>query len=331
MNVRNLTFLLACVLAPTVLAAQAPQVLGNINGYAKDADDAAIPGAQIVISGTDPADPRPDLRSVKADPSGYFLIQNVRPSVIYHLTANAPGFNQYNSPDITIAPGQTLTLDDVKLSIGSVGTSITVVPDDILAVEQVQAEESQRVLGIIPNFYVVYDSHVAPLSAKLKFKLAYKATTDPVNLFASAFLAGIYQAADTPDYVQGAKGYGQRMGAIYANGVTDILVGGAILPALLHQDPRYYYQGTGTKKSRAFHAIASPFICKGDNGKPEFNFSSVGGDLVTGAVSNLYYPQSNRGPGLVFDTAAITTAGRMLNALAQEFLLSKLTTKHPKN
>ena len=82
-----------------------------------------------------------------------------------------------------------------------------------------------------------------------------------------------------------------------------------MLPSLLHQDPRYFYQGTGTKKSRILHAISNPFICKGDNGRWQPNYSSVGGDLASGAISNLYYPASNRGVGLVFGNALITTGG----------------------
>jgi hypothetical protein len=123
------------------------------------------------------------------------------------------------------------------------------------------------------------------------------------------------------------KGYGQRFGAAYANEFTDIMIGGAILPSLLHQDPRYFYQGTGTKKSRALHAISAPFICKGDNGNRQFNYSSVGGDLASGALQNLYYPTSNRGPGLVISGFVIDTGGRIANALAQEFILHRLTRK----
>ena len=114
----------------------------------------------------------------------------------------------------------------------------------------------------------------------------------PLPSSASASLAGIDQAADTPNYVQGAKGYGERLGATYTDGFTDILIGGAVLPSLLHQDPRYFYQGTGTKKSRILHALSSPFICKGDNGRWQPNYSSVGGDLASGAISNAYYPAS---------------------------------------
>jgi hypothetical protein len=76
------------------------------------------------------------------------------------------------------------------------------------------------------------------------------------------------------------------------------MIGGAILPSLLHQDPRYFYQGTGTKKSRALHALSNSFVCKGDNGRRQPNYSSIGGDLASAAISNAYYPASNRGVGL---------------------------------
>jgi hypothetical protein len=137
----------------------------------------------------------------------------------------------------------------------------------------------------------VYDSKDAvPLSTKLKFKLAMRVTVDPVTIAGVGFLAGMQQAGDTPNYVQGAKGYGQRFGADAADGVSDILIGGAVLPSLLHQDPRYFYQGTGTATSRLKHALISPFVCRGDNGKPQINFSSLGGDLASSALSNTYYP-----------------------------------------
>ena len=71
--------------------------------------------------------------------------------------------------------------------------------------------------------------------------------------------------------------------------------------------------------------MLAPFLCRGDNGKMEFNYSSIGGDLGGAALANLYYPQTDRGTGMVFSTAAITTAGRIASTLAQEFLLRRLT------
>ena len=187
-------------------------------------------------------------------------------------------------------------------------------------------EEKQRILGFIPNFYVAYDHNAVPLTAKMKFELALKVSTDPITLAGTSLLAAVNQAAGYPDYVQGAKGYGQRFGAIYTNDFTNILVGGAILPSILHQDPRYFYQGTGTTKSRILHALSYPFICRGDNGRRQLNYSSLGGYLASGALSNAYYPASNRGPGLVINTALTDIGASMANNLLQEFVLRKFTS-----
>ena len=97
------------------------------------------------------------------------------------------------------------------------------------------------------------------------------------------------------------------------------MIGGAILPSLLHQDPRYFYQGTGTTGSRIRHAIFSPFVAKGDNGRWQPNYSSLGGDLASSGLANLYYPKSNRGLGLVFGNFAIGTSERIAASLAKSF------------
>jgi hypothetical protein len=223
-------------------------------------------------------------------------------------------------------------MTEIKLRIEDPTTSITVYASQPeIAVEQVHLEEHQRVLGFIPNFYVVYDSkNAVPLTAKLKFQLAMRVSVDPVTWMGVAYMAGVRQMAHTPDYSLGAQGYGQRVGAEVADGFSDILIGGAILPSVLHQDPRYYYQGTGTTRSRLSHALASPFVCKGDNGQWQPNYSSLGGDLAASALMNTYYPQSNRGAGMVFGQFAINTAERELSGVVQEFVLRKLTPRAQK-
>src|SRR5262249_38826426 len=161
-------------------------------------------------------------------------------------TISQTGFANWTSPVVTITPGQYFELTGVKLQIAVAVTTVAVVPNSVeLATQQVEVEEKQRVFGIIPNFYVVYDQNAVALTPKLKFRLALRTMTDPITFAGAAFIAGIDQAADTPGYQQGWKGYGQRFGANYANGLTDIMIGGAILPSLLRQDPRYFYQGTG--------------------------------------------------------------------------------------
>ncbi|MGB8988277.1 MAG: hypothetical protein WCC37_16870 [Candidatus Sulfotelmatobacter sp.] len=212
------------------------------------------------------------------------------------------------------------------MKIGEALTKVSVIYSrEQIAIEQVKLEEQQRIFGIIPNFYVAYDPDAAPLTTKLKFRLALKTATDPITIVGVVVLAGINQAGDILNYGQGLKGYGERFGAAAADGLSDIMIGGAILPSLLHQDPRYFYQGTGTNRSRVFHALSSPFICKGDNGRLQPNYSSVGGDLASAALSNAYYPASNRGPGPFFENFMIGTGERMVGNVIQEFVLPRLT------
>jgi hypothetical protein len=161
----------------------------------------------------------------------------------------------------------------------------------------------------------------------MKFQLALKVSTDPVTAAGVALVSASRQAANSPKYGQGWGPFGERLGAVAADGFGDIMIGGAILPSLLHQDPRYFYQGSGTAGSRIRHAMFSPFVAKGDNGRWQPNYSSLGGDLASSALSNLYYPQANRGVGLVFGNFAIGTAERIGASLAQEFLIGKFTRR----
>jgi Carboxypeptidase regulatory-like domain len=297
---------------------------GGISGTVSDVNDGIVPGAKVVLEGPLVT----ERRTAVAKDDRSFNFSDLTPGVQYHITISADGLADWTSPIVILNPGQHLFLTSARLKLLGSVTSVTVYasPDQIAAA-QVKLEEQQRAFGFIPNFYVVYDANPSPLTAKLKFSLALKTSIDPVTFAGVAFLAGINQAADTPNYVLGAKGYGQRFGAVYAGGLTDIMFGGAILPSLLHQDPRYYYRGTGTRKSRTLHALASPFICRGDNGRWEPNYSTVGGDLISASISNAYYPTSNRGAGLVFANVAINTAERISTDLVQEFILPRFTSR----
>jgi hypothetical protein len=144
----------------------------------------------------------------------------------------------------------------------------------------------------------------------MKFKLALKVSVDPVTAAGVFLVASAKQAGNSPNFGQGWGAFGEPAGVTAVDGFSDIMIGGAILPSLLHQDLRYFYQGTGTTSSRVRHAMFSPFVAKGDNGKWQPNYSSVGGDLASSALADLYYPTSNRGAGSVFGNFAVQTADR---------------------
>ncbi len=295
----------------------------TISGTVLDVNGGLVPGATVVLNGATSG----DRREVTADDTAGFKFDSVTSGIPYEITIQVQGFSTWTSPAISLEPSQFLILDDIHLKMEGETTSVTVYGStEEIAVEQVHLEEQQRVLGFIPNFYVVYDgANAVPLTAKLKFKLAMRVARDPITILGVGFMSGIDQAANRPDYVQGAKGFGQRFGANAAGGFSDILLGGAVLPSLLHQDPRYFYQGTGGTRSRLRHAMASPFICRGDNGHRQINFSSIGGDIGATALSRTYYPSSNRGGGDLSLAFGISEAERVFAAIAQEFILPRLT------
>lgn len=300
----------------------APSQTGNIIGTVTDIKNNIVPGATVVLEGSG------DPRTVVANDRGFFEF-NVLESGTYHLTASAKGFAKWISPAIILNPGQAVILTGCRLKVAEARTTV-IVSSEQIAAEQVKIQEKQRVFGIIPNFYVVYNPNAEPLPAKLKFKLALRTSIDPVTFLGVGIFAGVNQALDRPHYVQGAKGYAERYGTTAADGFIDIMIGGAILPSLLHQDPRYFYQGTGTKLSRTLHALSHPFVCKGDNGHLQPNYSSMGGDLATTAISTAYYPASDRGPRTVFESFLINTSERVASSLAQEFIVRRLTPKAKK-
>jgi len=313
------------------MAAGQPQSAGNtgsVVGVVTDPQDALIPGAKIQVTadaGT--------LRTDKTNEVGGFAIANLPTGMPIRVTVSAEGFGDWSSDPILLADGQVMDLKSIKLIVSAVLSSVAAATPEEVAVQQVQFAERQRLFGILPNFYVSYDTRFVPLSPGLKVRLAVRTATDVATFVGVGVLAGINQASDVaPHYQQGALGYAKRYGAAYASTVTDIAFGSAIYPVIFKQDPRYFYQGTGSKKSRLLHAIASPFVAKGDNGRWQPNISSVGGDFTASAIRTFYYPKTDRGVSLIFKTALQITGVREVNGLLQEFVWRKLTTNsnHPR-
>jgi len=295
---------------------------GNVIGTVINVNGDTVANATVVLESSDGK----DRRTAITNNNGFFEFHDVKPGIPFHITASAEGLTVWKSPSITIAPSQFKILTGIRLRVPLVTTTVDVTQTtEEVATEQVRIQEKQRIFGFIPNFYVVYKPNPVPLTTKLKFKLALKTATDPITFLGTGVLSALQQAGDTPNYGQGAQGFAKRYGANTTDAFTDIMIGGAILPSLLHQDPRYFYQGTGTTKARFWHAVRYPFVCKGDNGESQPNYSSLGGDLASSAISNLYYPKSNRGTGMVFTDFAISTGARAVAGLAQEFILRKLT------
>ena len=242
-----------------------------------------------------------------------------------------PGFTSFEQNEILL-PGRSLQLDPMVLRLATVNIEVNAVMPEELALEQLHTEEHQRLAGVLPNFFVSYNWTAPPLSARQKFALSTHNVADPGNLALVGTVAGVQQATNSfPGYGQGAAGYGKRFGADLGNLVVGTYMGGAVLPALFHQDPRYFYKGTGSVRSRALYAISRAVICRGDNGRDQPNFSGILGDLSSGAISNLYYPASDRqGARLTLENGFLGIAGDAMNSLVQEFVFNHVTTRGKK-
>jgi hypothetical protein len=188
------------------------------------------------------------------------------------------------------------------------------------AAEQVRRQEKQRIVGVVPNFNVSYSEDAAPLSRKQKLHIAFRTAIDPVSFGIAAFDAGLSQAQNEfPGYGQGMQGYGKRFGASYADNFDGTLLGNAIFPILLKQDPRYFRRGEGSFSSRLFYSLSTTVWSKSDNGKWGPNYSNVLGNLAAGGISNLYYPASDRGTDLAFERGLTVTAYGALGGVFNEF------------
>jgi hypothetical protein len=295
-------------------------VTATIAGTVLDTNGDVIEGARVRLT----AQSGDAVRVVETGANGQFTFADLAAGV-FKLTVSGQGMATYALPGIRVAAGEFRILSDVVLAVTAT-SSVTVNADpETIAEEEVQVEIQQRVLGVLPNFYTSYDWNAAPLGTKQKFELAFHAATDPVAFAGAAVLAGVQQANNTySGYGQGLRGYGKRFGAAYGNDVISRMLSSAILPSLLHQDPRYFYKGTGTTMERARYAVMSTVICRGDNGRPQPNVSHLMGSFAAGAISNLYYPAGNRGAGLVIVNGFIEMAGNAGNNLLREFLFKRI-------
>lgn len=310
--------------ASTSLEQQAPsrQATGSgiVSGTVIDATGAAVAGATVRLTRSDQSS-----EEVLSGDLGQFAFANVTPGT-FQITITAQGFAAQrvsgilHSGEVTIVPAVKLVPATLKTEIQVSATQTEV------AEAQIQAQEKQRVFGVVPNFYVSYISNANPLTVKQKFELAWKSSIDPVTFALTGVVAGGEQAQNAfAGYGQGAQGYAKRFGAAYADTTISTFIGNAILPSLLKQDPRYFYKGTGSKRSRILYAIANSVMCKGDNQHWQLNYSAIAGGLAAGGISNLYYPPKDRSTALVFENTLIGTGTTAILNLLQEFVVRKVT------
>jgi hypothetical protein len=298
----------------------------SVSGTVVDSSGAVVAGAVVNLLRNGEA----QVSSVPSGEDGGFTFSNLSPGS-FVITVTANGFQQSNSAKFTLTENQTYHVPNIVLAVAGASTEVVVRPTEVIAAQQMKAEEKQRLLGIVPDFYVSYVWDAAPLNTKQKFSMELRDILDPTTFIGVSIGAGIQQARNTfPGFGQGAAGYGKRWGALFANGRTSDFLSRAVFASMFHQDPRYFYEGSsGSTWSRTKHAVGYAFVARSDRGHVIPNYSYFLGAVCAGALSNVYYPDSSRGAGLVFENAALGFAGRSAQNLAHEFLFKHLTKHVP--
>jgi hypothetical protein len=296
----------------------------TLSGVITDVDGALVPGAKVTLLEQGATKPR----SAVADSDGHFSFSGVRAG-FYTLIVTADGMEPATQRG-TLNPDESVELPAIVLRVAAASDEVEVssLTQKELAEVQIKQEEKQRLVGLVPNFYVTYNWKAAPLTPKQKYKLAARSIVDPATFIIVGGFAGIEQATNEfSGYGQGAAGYGKRYGAGLADASIGGMLGGAVLPVLFHQDPRYFYKGTGTVWQRTRYALSTAVIARGDNGKWQPAYAGVLGDFGSGAISNLYYPASNRnGAELTIENGFLAVASDAVGNLLQEFVLRKISS-----
>ena len=154
---------------------------------------------------------------------------------------------------------------------------------------------NDRLFYTLPNFLSIENTaQVPPLTTKQKYAVVARGTFDYVQYPWWAFLAALSQAEGSePGFGQGWEAYGKRFGTAIADGTIENFMTGAVLPSLLHQDPRFFQSSEGGFGRRSFYAVSRIFVTRTDSGRSQFNYSEIVGSAISAAISTYsYHPRS---------------------------------------
>jgi hypothetical protein len=302
----------------------APQATAAITGVVLDITGITIPHAQVKLTGSNETP-----IEVFSDNDGFFSLTNL-PAGKYNVIVSSPGLETLEFPDVHLRAGEQHELPRIAMPTSSQASVTVIATPDEIANEQIKAEEKQRVLGVLPNFYTTYIWNAAPLKTHHKFTLAARSLLDPFAFGVTFIVAGVEQAHNTfPGYGDGTEGFFKRYGAAYADQATGRILGSALFPSIFRQDPRYFYKGSGSAPSRAFYAISSGVLCRGDNGHRQLNYSRILGSLASASIANLYRQKDDRSFGLTARNTAIGIGVHAGTNLIREFISRRLSTNVP--
>lgn len=298
-----------------------------IQGKVIDASGAPILGAVVTA-----ALPDGNSRVTVTDGQGAFQISSLAAGT-YNLKISASGLADWSGSNVRASAGPESMPFLVIMRVAPAVTKVTVgLPPEEVAQAQLNQEVQQRVLGVLPNYYVAYEEHPAPLSPRQKLHLGLKVLLDPATLTAVGITAGVQQQRNSYyQYGQGTAGFAKRFGAEYATAADAVLITSVLADSVLHQDPRYFYSGKGSIAQRVWYATKSAFRARGDDGKWQPPYAGLIGTIAAAEIAQTYRPDPRTQYSLIGRSVMFRFAGLVGLNLFEELLLKKLTTHTPQD
>src|ERR1700739_78686 len=119
---RRIPWLVLPVMLLSFTIAHAQQLTATLSGLVTDQTDARVPGAKVVITN----EASGDTRDTKADSQGFFAVTALPPGT-YKITITAKSFAGWEENAIVLNQGDSRTVDNIHLKIGSEATAVTVI------------------------------------------------------------------------------------------------------------------------------------------------------------------------------------------------------------
>jgi hypothetical protein len=302
----------------------APSATGVITGTVTDPSGALVTNAPVTLSREDDTEPisNESVQHTATDSGGHYAFTHVSAGH-YKVSAQTTQLTPA-SLSLTLTPGEIAPMPVLVLAVSASAEISVSLTQAELSEEYVREQEHQRAFGFIPNFLVSYHPEAPPLTVKQKFSLGLHEQFDPGTFVMEGAVAGFEQGLNIfHGYGQGAAGYGKRFGAITADTASDTLLRDSVYASLFREDPRYFYRGTGTFRSRLWYSITTAAIAKNDKGNWGPAYASIAGNFSSSALSNAYYPHgsSRNGVGGTLEDGILRMAGVAIAHIVQEFLI----------
>ena len=303
-----------------------PQTLDRVTGTVRNPPGAPVAGARVTLSGGNSA----VHRTGRTNRRGRFAFRRLAAGS-YTVAVSSPGFEPISPMQVMLGAGEVYRLPVTAIPLPLVRSTVVVTATPAqVAKAQVKVAEKQRMLGVIPNFSTSFVWNAAPLTPRLKLQLAFRESIDPYTIATDAAVAGIEQWHNTfPGYGQGLQGYGKRFGASLADSFDARMIGGALLPSVLHQDPRYFYHGGPDKGRRFLYALEESVMCRGDDQKQQVCASHLLGDFAAAGLANVYHAPGDRGFGITMRGGLVILGADAADNLMREFVSHALTSHKP--